>query len=107
MQHIKNGTPLRNAFALHLYDHVKCDGQTVQVHVKSRFLYFLLSHLLLPTAAPAAYAQVVPQRYRKLVDTCGGSDTSPSVRSGEGRPAKPIQALPEVKLKPEYSMFLC
>jgi len=58
-------------------------------------------------AAPAAYAHVVAQRYRKLVDTWGGSDTSSSVRSGEGRPVKPIQALPEVKLKPEYSMFFC
>ncbi|KAG0611825.1 hypothetical protein M758_7G167600 [Ceratodon purpureus] len=60
-------------------------------------------------AAPAAYAHVVAQRYRKLVDTWGGSDTNSSVRSGEkGASApKPIQALPELKLKPEHSMFFC
>jgi eukaryotic translation initiation factor 2C len=60
-------------------------------------------------AAPAAYAHVVAQRYRKLVDTWGGSDTNSSVRSGGMGPnaPKPIQALPELKLKPEYSMFFC
>ena len=61
-------------------------------------------------AAPAAYAHVVAQRYRKLVDTWGGSDANSSVGSGgKGGPGapKPIQALPELRLKAEYSMFFC
>ena len=61
-------------------------------------------------AAPAAYAHLVATRYRKLVDTWGGSDTS-SLRSsregGGGGALKPIVPLPELKLKAHQSMFFC
>ncbi|KAG0608690.1 hypothetical protein M758_8G124800 [Ceratodon purpureus] len=63
-------------------------------------------------AAPAAYAHVVATRYRKLVDTWGGSDggsdtsSLKSSRDGGGS-ARPVQALPALKIKPEHSMFFC
>ena len=63
-------------------------------------------------AAPAAYAHVVATRYRKLVDTwggsSGGSETS-SLKSGRegGGGSRPVQPLPALKIKPEHSMFFC
>ncbi|KAG0565486.1 hypothetical protein KC19_8G194400 [Ceratodon purpureus] len=62
-------------------------------------------------AAPAAYAHVVATRYRKLVDTWGGSsegsDTSSLKNSRGGGAARPVQALPALRMKQEHSMFFC
>jgi eukaryotic translation initiation factor 2C len=68
--------------------------------------------LVLIAAAPAAYAHIVAMRYRKLVDTwggsSGGSDTSSLQGSRDrGGAARPVQALPALKIKPECSMFFC
>lgn len=90
---------------------------TAALDVSTLFLWLLSSWFLTKpwqlcciTAAPAAYAHLVATRYRKLVDTWGGSDTNSqrsSREGGGGGAPRLVPALPSLKLSRHQSMFFC